>query len=98
MRLDPPEKVTEQTLTFDVSEIEPILQAPSMDLKPWPGAMITLKDGRILYIREAKVEEAPMMIAYMKKVMEAEHDFYDVVGARVLAELLGWYRKRLKDP
>jgi hypothetical protein len=60
--------------------------------------MITLKDGRTMYIREAKLEEAPMMIAYMKRVMETEHDFYDVVGARVLAELLGWQRKRLKDP
>jgi len=69
-----------------------------MDLKPWPGAMITLKDGRVMYIREAKIEEAPQMMAYMKKVMEAEHDFYDIVGARVYAEILGWYRKRLKDP
>jgi hypothetical protein len=69
-----------------------------MDLKTWPGAMITLKDGRKLYIREAKIEEAPMMMAYMKRVMEVDHDFYDIVGARVYAEIVGWYRKRLKDP
>ncbi len=69
-----------------------------MDLKPWPGAMVTLKDGRKMYIREARLEEAPMMMEYMKKVIEADHDFYDIVGARVLAEILGWYRKRLKDP
>jgi hypothetical protein len=31
-------------------------------------------------------------------VMETEHDFYDIGGARVYAEILGWYRKRLKDP
>ncbi len=30
--------------------------------------------------------------------MEADHDFYDIVGARVYAEILGWYRKRMKDP
>jgi len=98
MRLEPPEKVTEEKLTFDVREIEPLLQAPPMDLKPWPEAMVTLKDGRTLYIREAKIEEAPMMMEYMKKVMEADHDFYDIVGARVYAEICGWYRKRLKDP
>lgn len=98
MRLEPPEKVTEETISFDVREIEPLLQAPAMDLKPWPEAMITLKDGRIMYIREAKLEEAPMMMEYIKRVMEADHDFYDVVGARVYAELMGWYRKRLKDP
>ena len=70
MRLDPPEKVSEEKLTIDVAEIEPLLQAPSMDLKPWPGAMVTLKDGRTLYIRQAKIEEAPLMLAYMKRVME----------------------------
>ena len=69
-----------------------------MDIQPWPGAMVTLKDGRKMYIREAKIEEAPMMMEYMKKVMETDHDFYDIVGARVYAEILGWYRKRLKDP
>jgi hypothetical protein len=98
MYLEPPEKVSQEKIEIDVREIEPLLQAPPMDLKPWPGAMITLKDGRTMYIREAKLEEAPQMMAYMKKVMETEHDFYDIVGARVYAEILGWYRKRLKDP
>jgi hypothetical protein len=98
MRLEPPEKVSEEQLTIDVREIEPLLQGYPMDMKPWPGAMVRLKDGRTLYIREAKIEEAPMMMEYMKKVMEVDHDFYDIVGARVYSEILGWYRKRLKDP
>jgi hypothetical protein len=98
MKLKPPVQVSEQQLTFDVSEIEPLLQAPPMDLKPFPEAMITLRDGRTLYIREAKIEDVPLMLEYMKKVMEVEKDFYDIVGARVYAEILGWYRKRIKDP
>ena len=69
-----------------------------MDLKPWPGAVVALKDGRTLYIRQARLEEAPKLMGYMKRVMEVEHDFYDIVGARVYAEILGWYRNRLKDP
>jgi hypothetical protein len=98
VKLEPPEKVSEEKITLDVSEIEPLLQAPPMNLKPWPGAVVALKDGRTLYIREARLEEAPKMLGYMKRVMEVEHDFYDIVGARVYAEILGWYRKRLKDP
>jgi hypothetical protein len=98
VKLEPPEQVSEQTITLDVREIEPLLQAPPMDLKPWPGAMVALKDGRTLYIREARLEEAPKMMGYMKRVMEVDHDFYDIVGARVYAEILGWYRHRLKDP
>ncbi len=98
MLLDPPERVSQESITLDVREIEPLLQAPALDLKPWPGAMITLKDGRTMYIREARLEEAPAMMSYMRRVMESDHDFYDVVGARVYAELMGWYRSRLKDP
>lgn len=98
MRLEPPTKVSEEQLTIDVREIEPLLQAPPMDMKPWPDAQMTLKDGRILYIREARKEDAPALMEYLKRVMEVEKDFYDVVGARVLAEVLGWVRSRLKDP
>ncbi len=98
MKLEPPESVSEEKITLDVREIEPLLQAPPMDLKPWPGAVVALKDGRTLFIREAKLEEAPALLGYMKRVMEVDHDFYDIVGARVYAEILGWYRHRLKDP
>jgi hypothetical protein len=98
VKLEPPEQVSEQSITIDVREIEPLLQAPPMDLKPWPGAVVALKDGRTLYIRQARMEEAPKLMGYMKRVMEVEHDFYDIVGARVYAEILGWYRNRLKDP
>lgn len=98
MRLEPPERVSEEQLTIDVREIEPLLQAPPMDMKPWPEAMITLKDSRILYIREMKTDDVASLLGYMMKVMEVEKDFYDIVGARVYAEILGQYRSRLKDP
>jgi hypothetical protein len=98
MRLEPPVEVTKDQVVFDVSEIEPFLQAPPMDLKPWPNAMITLRDGKVMFIRAAKKEEVPLILPYLKKVMEVQHDFYDIVGVRVYAELLGWYRSRLKDP
>ncbi len=98
MRLDPPESVSEQQISIDVREIEPLLQAPPMNLKPWPEATIQLKDGRILYLRQAEEKDVPLMLEHMKKVMAVDHDFYDIVGARVYAEILGWYRKRIKDP
>jgi hypothetical protein len=98
MFLESPTKVSQDHIELDVREIEPLLQAPPMGMAPWPGASIKLKDGRTMYIREATLAEAPAMMHYMKRVMEVEHDFYDVVGARVYAELAGWYRNRLKDP
>jgi len=98
MFLETPTKVSQETITLDVREIEPLLQAPAMGMAPWPGATITLKDGREMYIREATLDEAPAMMQYVKRLMDEDHDFYDVVGARVYAELAGWFRRRLKDP
>jgi len=98
MKLQPPVNVSQQQISIDVSEIEPLLQAPPMDIPAWPEAMIKLNDGRILYIRQAELDDVPLMLEYMKRVMEVDRDFYDIVGARVYAEILGWARKRLKDP
>jgi hypothetical protein len=98
MKLEPPVPVSRQDMSFDVSEIEPILQGYPMDLPPWPDAMVTLKDGRVLYIRQAKEEDVPLMLQFMERVMKVEKDFYDIVGVRVYGEILGWVRKRIKDP
>ena len=98
MLLETPTKVSQDHITLDVREIEPLLQGPAMGMQPWPGASIKLKDGRTMYIRAATLAEAPALMQYMKRVMDVDHDFYDVVGARVYAELAGWYRSRLKDP
>lgn len=98
MRKNPPEKVTEDKVCFDVSEIEPILSGPSLHLKPWTPKAIKLSTGEMMLIREAKLEEAPTLLNYLRKFLDIDHDFYDIVGARVYAEVLGWYRNRLKDP
>jgi hypothetical protein len=98
MRLEPPVPVSQEEYTLNVRDIEPLLQGYPMDMKPWPAATIKLQTGEVMYIREAKLEEVKTLMQYVRKVMDVEHDFYDVVGARVYAELLGWYRKRIKDP
>ncbi len=104
MELEPPVAVTKDEITFDVSELEPVLQAPPMDLEPWPPCYVELQDGSEMLIREAKKEEVRKLLKMVKDQFleeddpEKVKDFYDIVGARVYAELLGWYRKRLKDP
>ena len=98
MKFDLPTKASQEILQIDAREVEAVLQGPALKLKPWPGATVALKDGRKLFIREARLDEVPAMLGYMKKLLDVDHDFYDIVGARVYSEILGWYRKRLKDP
>jgi hypothetical protein len=93
-----PTKASQETLEIDAREVEAMLQGPKLNIPPFPEAMLKLKDGRTLYIREAKMEEVPAMLTYMEKLMKVDHDFYDIVGSRVYSEILGWKRKRLKDP
>lgn len=50
MKLNPPVEVTREKLTIDISEIEPLLQAPALDIQPWLGAYLCLKDQTVLYI------------------------------------------------
>jgi len=98
MRLDPPEAVSEEKITIDVRELEPLLQATPMDVPAWPESTMLLRDGRTLYLRAMTPDDAPAFLGYMEKVMHVEKDFYDIVGVRVYGEILGWIRKRVKDP
>ncbi len=98
MKRQPPEKVSQEEIVFKVEEIEPLLSGFPMDVPHWSPMYIELPKGKTMVIREMLVEEVPLLLPAVRKLLDIDHDFYDVVGARVYAELLGWYRNRLKDP
>jgi hypothetical protein len=98
VKIKPPVETSQTELTLELADIEGVLQGPAMKLDPWPDAYITLKDGRKMMIRQATLADVPMMLEHMKRVMEVKKDFYDIVGVRIYAEILGWATKRLKDP
>ena len=97
MKKEVPVKVSQEKITFDVSELEPILCGPSSTIAPFEPAYVELK-GKKMVIRALRKEEAPIILNEVKKMVEKETDFFDIVGARVYAEVLGWMRNRLKDP
>ncbi|MCL5035492.1 MAG: N-acetyltransferase [Chloroflexi bacterium] len=98
MILEVPEQVSQEKVTFNVRELEPLLQAPAMDVPPYPPCYCEYKTGEKMVIRPARLDEAPDLLKVIRPYLDVDHDFYDIVGARVYAEVLGWYRKRLKDP
>ena len=51
-----------------------------------------------MVIREARKDEAPEMMNYVRKMIRQDHDFYDIVGVRIHAETRRLVRNRLKDP
>ncbi len=75
MRVEPPTPVSVEEIKINVREIEALLQAPPMKLPPWPEAQITLKDGRILYIRSIQESDIPPMLGYLEKSHESRKRF-----------------------
>jgi len=98
MRKEAPEKVSRPELTFPVEEIEPLLSGPESTLPAFEPGMIQLKNGKTMVLRELRKDEAPKLLEFLKKLLDVNKDFYDIVGVRVYAEVLGWLRNRLKDP
>jgi hypothetical protein len=68
VKVDLPEKASVETLQIDAREVEAMLQGPALKLKPWPGATVQLKDGRTLFIREARLDEVPLMLPLHGKI------------------------------
>lgn len=107
MKITPPVKVSRDIITFSVSEIEAILQAPLLDVQPFAPRSVILSnqsgEARTMLIRAARREEAPGLLRFISENffgaedLDQVPDFTDLIGARVYAEVLGWYRARLKD-
>lgn len=67
MKLEPPVKTSINAFNIEFSEIEPLLQGYPMQVPAWPEATLTLKDGRTLFIRQAKLEDVPAMLGLMER-------------------------------
>ena len=78
-------------------EVEAYLRPPEMSMPPYPAKVITLATGAKLVVRQASRDDVPAILKAVKPTIEIERDYYDIVGARVYAELLGWYRYRVRD-
>lgn len=66
-------------------------------MKPYPPKVITLADGEQMVVREAKREEAGVLLGTVYPLLGVTKDFYDIVAARMYAEILGWFRYRVAN-
>lgn len=80
-----------------LDEMEKQLRPPEISLKPYPPKLITLASGEKMVVRQAKREEIGVLLGTVAPLMGVPTDFYDIVAARMYAELLGWYRYRVAN-
>jgi hypothetical protein len=78
-------------------ELEAVLRAPEVYQAPYPSKVITLANGKKLVAREVTREDVPILLEGVRPTLKIDRDYYDIVGVRLYAELLGWYRYRVRN-
>jgi len=78
-------------------DLETVLRAPAIDMAKYPPKIITLANGKKMVIRQADIKDVPVLLQAVRPTLDIPRDFYDIVGARLYAELLGWYRHRVRN-
>ena len=80
-----------------IDEMEKQLRPPELGLKPYPPKVITLANGEKMVVREAKREEAGILLGTIYPLLGVPKDFYNIVAARMYSEILGWFRYRVSN-
>jgi len=80
-----------------IDELEKKLRPPEIPLAPYPAKAITLANGEVMVVREAKREEVGVLLGTVYPLLGVPKDFYDIVAARMYSEILGWFRYRVAN-
>jgi hypothetical protein len=78
-------------------ELEEYLRPPEIPMVPYPAKMITLATGAKMVVRQVDRDAVPILLEAIKPTLLVARDYYDIVGVRLYAELLGWQRYRVRD-
>lgn len=80
---------------------EELLRPPQSKINPentpYVPKMINLVDGSKLVVRQLNREEVKKIIPLFYDIVRISKDYYDIVGARILGELLAYVLYRSKD-
>ena len=80
-----------------IDELEKQLRPPLLEMPEYPAKVITLSSGEKMVVRQAKREEVGVILGTIYPLLGVPKDFYDIVAARMYAEVLGWFRYRVAN-
>jgi hypothetical protein len=78
-------------------EMEALLRPPETSMLPYQPKAITVATGKKMVVRQVDKDTVPLLLKAVRPALDISRDYYDIVGARMYAELLGWYRYRVRD-
>ncbi|MGI9860546.1 hypothetical protein SDD30_04045 [Moorella naiadis] len=82
---------------MQIDKLEQSLRPVETPMVPYPPKYITLASGEKMVVHQIGREDVPRVLEAVKPMIAVAKDFYDIVAARLYAELLGYYRYRVKD-
>ncbi len=80
-----------------LDELEAMLRPPALPMAPYPPKAILLASGETMVVRQADVEEVDTLLRIIQPLAWLNRDYYNIVSARLFAELLGWKTHRVRD-
>jgi hypothetical protein len=78
-------------------DLEKILRPVDSSLAPYPAKWVTLASGDAMVVRQVGRDDVPTLLEFVEPLLHVERDYYDIVAARVYAELLSYYTHRVQD-
>lgn len=78
-------------------ELEAVLRPPEFRQNPYPSKVVTLANSKKMIIREVTRKDVPQLLKAVHPTLFIDKDYYNVVGARVYAELLAWQYYRVQN-
>ncbi len=78
-------------------DLEKTLRPIDADLPPYPAKWVTLASGDEMVIRQVGRDDVSTLLAHVEPLIHVERDYYDIVAARVYAELLAYHVHRVQD-
>lgn len=78
-------------------DVEKILRPVENPIPPFPPKYMMLAGGEEMVVRQVSRDEIPDILCYVEPLLRVERDYYDIVAARLVGELLAYYRHRVQD-
>ena len=78
-------------------ELEAVLRPPEFRQPPYPPKVVTLANSRRMVVREVTRDDVPTLLKVVHPTLFIDRDYYNVVGARIYAELLAWQYYRVQN-
>ena len=78
-------------------DLEKILRPIDNTMPAFVPKYMTVASGEEMVVRQVSREEIPDILPHVEPLIHVERDFYDIVAARVYAELLAYYTHRVQD-